>query len=126
MNHIIQQNTLLVPIPSRSCKHLFIVLTAPKGRPPVVVMVNITTRRPTSDTSVILTPGAHPFVKHESVVAYEHASIFEVEKLENGLRNGSLIKYPDISNALFTMVKQGLLNSPRTPKNIKIYCNSKF
>ena len=85
-------------------------------------MVNITTRRPTSDATVILTPGDHSFVRHESVIAFEHASLFEVERLENGLSNGSLSIYPDISETLFTAVKQGLLNSPRTPQNIKTYC----
>ncbi len=89
-------------------------------------MLNITTRRPTSDSTVILTPGDHPFVRHESVVAFEHASLFKVEKLERGLTNGSLSKYPDISDSLFTAVKQGLLSSPRTPQNIKTYCHSKF
>ncbi|MCK5876738.1 MAG: hypothetical protein KAG43_03820 [Candidatus Marithrix sp.] len=126
MSNIIQQNTILVPVPSPSCKHLFIVLTAPEGEPPVVVMVNITTRRPTSDATVILTSGDHPFIKHESVVAFEHTSLFEVERLENGLSNGSLSKYPDINETLFIIIKQGLLNSPRTPQNIKKYCNSRF
>jgi hypothetical protein len=126
MSNIIQQNTILVPVPSPSCKHLFIVLSTPEGEPPVVVMVNITSRRPTSDPTVILTPGDHSFVKHESVIAFEHASLFEVDRLENGLNSGSLSKYPDISETLFTAVKQGLLNSPRTPKNIKDSCRSRF
>lgn len=122
MSSIIQKNTILVPIPAPNCKHLFIVLTAPKGQPPVVVMVNITTRRPTSDCTVVLTPSDHPFVKHESVVAFEHAMTFEVSKLENGLQKGLLKKYPDIDDALFEVIKHGLLNSPRTPQRIKTYC----
>lgn len=126
MSSIIEKNTILVPVPSPTCKHLFIVLTAPEGEPPVVVMVNITTRRPTSDATVILTPGDHSFVKHESVIAFEHASLFEVSKLESGLVSGALTKYPDISESLFSAVKQGLLSSPRTPQNIKEYCSSRF
>ncbi len=126
MSNIVQKNTILVPIPSPSCKHLFIVLTSPEGVPPVVVMVNITTRRPTSDATVILTPGDHSFVRQESVVAFEHASLFEVDKLESGLSNGRISKYPDINEALFIAVKQGLLTSPRTPQNIKKYCSSRF
>jgi hypothetical protein len=126
MSNIIQKNTVLVPTPSPSCMHLFIVLTALEGEPSIVVMVNITTRRPTSDSTVILISSDHPFVKHESVIAFEHASFFEVKKLENGLRNGKLSKYPDISDTLFTAVKNGLLNSPRTPQYIKKYCNSRF
>lgn len=126
MKNIIEKNTLLVPIPAPTCKHLFIVLTSAKGDPPVVVMVNITTRRPTSDSTVILTPSDHSFIKHESVIAFEHADIFEVSKLENGLNKGLLSKYPDISNSLFTVIKQGLLCSPRTPQHIKKYCKSRF
>jgi len=89
-------------------------------------MVNITTRRPTSDPTVILIPSDHEFVKHESVIAFEHAAKFEVSKLENGLRKGVLRKYSDICDSLFLLIKQGLLNSPRTPKNIKNYCKSRF
>ena len=126
MSTIIQQNTILVPVPSASCKHLFIVLTTPDGEPPLVVMVNITTRRPTSDSTVILTPGDHPFIRHESVIAFEHADLFDVGKLEKGLSNGSLSKYPDINESLFDAVKQGLFDSPRTPQNIKTYCRSSF
>ena len=126
MNAIITQNTLLVPIPSKTCKHLFIVLTTANGQPPVVVMLNITTRRPLSDSTVILTTGDHPFIKHESVIAFEHADFFEVSKLENGLRRGLLAKYTDINPSLFKIIQQGLLNSPRTPNHIKKYCQSRF
>ncbi|EKF9303021.1 hypothetical protein O1B50_003636 [Vibrio cholerae] len=126
MSSIIQKNTILVPVPSPSCKHLLIVLTTPEGVPPEVVMVNITTRRPTSDATVVLTPGDHPFVKHESVIAFEHAALFEVSKLENGLSNGSLTTYADVEDSLFNTIKSGLLSSPRTPKIIKDYCSSRF
>ena len=126
MSSIIEKNTILVPIPAPTCKHLFVVLTAPEGIPPVVIMVNITTRRPTSDATVVLTPSDHPFVKHESVVAFEHALIFDVSKLENGLTAGLLTKYSDISDSLFVSIKKGLLISPRTPQDIKVYCSSRF
>ncbi len=126
MSNIIAKNTILVPIPSRSSRHLFIVLTSPDGEPPVVVMVNITTKRGLSDRTVILRPGDHSFIKHESVIAFEHADMFELSKLENGLNNGLLRKYPDVSDALFTMVKNGLLKSSRTPQHIKNYCRPRF
>jgi hypothetical protein len=126
MSSVIQKNTILVPIPAPNCKHLFIVLTAPEGEPPVVIMVNITSRRPTSDATVVLTPSDHFFVKHESVVAFEHALVFEVSKLENGLKSGLLAQYPDISESLFESIKKGLLSSPRTPQDIKAYCSSRF
>ena len=122
MNNIVEQNTLLVPIPSEDCKHLFIVLTNPEGEPPIVVMVNITTRKPTSDSTVVLTQGDHPFVHHESIIAFEHGDFFPVSRLENGLNNGKLKKYSDISDNLFSVIKQGLLASPRTPQRVKNYC----
>lgn len=122
MNSIILKNTVLVPVPSPSCQHLFIVLTSPEGVPPLVVMVNVTTRRPTSDSTVVLVAGDHSFIKHESVIAFEHADFFELKKLEKGLEAGKLSRYPDINDALFKVVKNGLLNSPRTPRKIKKYC----
>ncbi len=126
MSSIVAQNTILVPIPSEMCQHLFIVLTNPEGKPPVVIMVNITTRRPTSDCTVVLTPGEHPFVRHESVIAFEHGDFFPVSKLENGLATGQLRKYSNINDNLFGMIKRGLLTSPRTPQKIKNYCSKQF
>lgn len=123
---IVEQNTILVPIPSPKCKHLFIVLTAPDGEPPQVVMVNVTTRRPHSDCTVILTGGDHPFVKHESVIAFEHASLFDAERLERGLRDGRIVKYSDMDDSLFEMIRRGLLTSPRTPTRIRHYCQQRF
>jgi len=123
---LVEQNTILVPIPAPTCKHLFIVLTAPDGEPPKVVMVNVTTRRPHSDCTVVLTCGDHAFIKHESVVAFEYAALFEVERLERGLKNGRIAKYPDIDHRLFEVIKQGLITSPRTPGRIRHYCQQRF
>ncbi len=50
--------------------HLWIVLTEPTGDPAQVVVVNLTTRIPTSDATVVLNVGDHKFIKRETVVYY--------------------------------------------------------
>jgi hypothetical protein len=45
--------------------HLWIIISPPKEGE--VVTVSVTTRRSKSEALVVLAPGDHPFVKHQSV-----------------------------------------------------------
>jgi mRNA-degrading endonuclease toxin of MazEF toxin-antitoxin module len=59
--------------------HLWIILTPPSEGE--VVTVSVTTRRRKSETLVQLHPGDHPFIAHESVIAYAYARIRTVEEI---------------------------------------------
>jgi hypothetical protein len=56
-------------------KHITIVLNDPKGDPPSVVVVNLTSWTRRKEQTVILTPADHPEITKDSVVFYTGAAI---------------------------------------------------
>lgn len=73
-------STLLVP--SGSKKHLHVIVLGPialrnYGNAPQIALVSVTTRYPgiPIDSTCILVPGEHEFVKHESWVSYRSLRI---------------------------------------------------
>lgn len=77
-------DTFLIPKRSDQIEHLWIVITDPDvdGK---AVCVNITTRQPYSDTTVILKRGDHPFIRHESVAHYPDARILDLNAVQDAL-----------------------------------------
>jgi hypothetical protein len=54
--------------------HLWVVITHPEGPKGQFIMVNVTSLRSyTADTTCILHDGDHPFIHHDSVIAYSDA-----------------------------------------------------
>lgn len=60
--------------------HLFLIISSPSY--PQVVVVNMTTPKRFSDTSCLLNKGDHPFVEHETCIAYEYAEIISTIELQ--------------------------------------------
>ncbi|RLJ18234.1 hypothetical protein DJ030_12680 [bacterium endosymbiont of Escarpia laminata] len=79
-------------IPSPEDAHLFFVLSDPVGNPPKVAMVNISTKRnlPFEDHTVVLQPGDHSFIRHDSFVYYEYARLINVEVVERKVAEGKI------------------------------------
>lgn len=100
--------------------HLWIVISEPDdaGR---VLIVNLTTKRTTSDATVVLVPGDHPYVKHDTAVAFAYARLAKVDTLEALVNEGPGSFHADIPPALLMRIQQGLLVSPHTPNWIKAY-----
>ena len=68
-------DTFLIKYP-RDTFHLFVVVSAPESLPDVifpdrVFLVMITTREAWKDNSCILRRNEHPFLKHDSVAAFD-------------------------------------------------------
>jgi len=99
--------------------HLWIVLTPPKEGE--VVTVSVTTRRKRSETLVLLQPGDHPFIVHESVIAYAYARIRAVDDVENALLNGTAKKREAAGRELLRRARAGLLDSEFTPNGVLHY-----
>ena len=127
MSELIYPGTcILLPKPRQDIKHLWVVLTKPEGEPAQVVIVNLTTRRQGSDTTVVLKPGDHRFIRQETVVNFSDARFDPVGPLE---KISELVGYEfddDCSDELLQRIREGLLHSPFTPKNILAYCKSRF
>lgn len=104
--------------------HLWFVLTDPD--PSKVVAVRVVTTRPHTDKTVVLAPGDHLFIRHESSVDYGSATFLVVRKLESAFKTGRCHLQPDMSASLLGRVRQGLFASSRTTHAIVRYCREAF
>ena len=66
--------------PGDDTPHLWAVITNP-DQDDNVVIVNLTTRQPHSDDTVVLSRGEHPFVRHETVISYQDARLVKTSAL---------------------------------------------
>jgi hypothetical protein len=119
-------DTFLIPKSGRQTEHLWIVVTDPEPETDLAVCVSITTRRSNSDTTVIILPGMHPFIRHDSVVYYSDAKILDLNKVQQALdaRMAGIVceRRESCSQQLVEMVRQGILSSKMTPNKVKDYC----
>jgi len=109
-------------------KHLFVLLTDPieasgyEGKQ--VLLVNITTvpNGLPYDSTCILNPGEHRFIKRESYVYYAKARIEAANALLRGIKSGQLIPHEIMDQAVVKRICDGLQQSPHTtPKILNFY-----
>jgi len=83
-------------------------------------MVNVTTRRPHSDTTTVLNRGDHPFIQRPCVVLYADARTVDTRLLDQavGLGSRSAPTLPFLARYL-EKSKLAYKTSPFTPKKIK-------
>src|ERR1039458_10137898 len=102
--------------------HLWIILTPPSEGE--VVTVSVTTKRRRSETLVQLHPGDHPFIVHDSVIAYSYARIRTVEEIEIAVASGAARLRESVSQELLKRVCDGLIESDFTPNGIRDFYKS--
>lgn len=99
--------------------HLWIVLTPPTDGE--VVTVCLVTAHKRSERLVVLNQGDHPFVQHESVIAYRFSQIRSVGDIQELLRSGGAkVRHP-VSPVLLKRIRAGLLDSDFTPNGVRAY-----
>lgn len=97
--------------------HIWLVAYCQDGK---AVGFNFTTRWPnTPDTTCIVTPAEHPDLQHESVIAYQHAVLWEGTTIETLERHGIHKYLNPVSPELLRRIRQGAVDSAFTPNNIK-------
>ena len=119
-------STFLLPKSGRGIEHLWIVLTDPDSNG-LSVCVNVTTNRFGADTTVLLMPGDHPFIRHESVIHFEDARFIDLRRVQELLSRGSSGQFAcrtleHCTHILLDRIRKGLLLSKRTPNEIKERC----
>lgn len=77
-----------------------------------------------TDRTLLLYPGDHPFIKHESTVDYSSIERLRVSAIERLLAIGRCHLHPDMSPQLLRSVRAGLLASPRTVHAFRDYCQN--
>lgn len=106
--------------------HLWLVLTDPVGSPPSVFAVMVRTRTRFTDDTLVLVPGDHPFIKHESSVHYSTAQQFRIDKLEDAVKSGRCHPRVEIPDGLLKRVREGLIASPFTVNAVRTACATLF
>ena len=99
--------------------HLWAVITpASEGE---VVTVCVVTAHWKSERLVVLGHGDHPFIKHESVVAYHFSKIRTIDDIEELLVRGMARKREPLAPALLKRIQVGLLDSDFTPNQVRSF-----
>ena len=99
--------------------HLWIVLTQPAGDPARVLIASCTSRKPWSDDTILLDRGDHPFIRHETVIAYTEVRIVEVRVIEFQLGVGKIARKERMRRAVLDRVVRAVLNSTNTAAKFK-------
>jgi hypothetical protein len=90
--------------------HLKIIVSDPAKDPDNLLIVSVTTFREGKfhDPSCFLSPGDHPFIKHESYIGFQFAKIRSNADLDRLLGSGGIILEDDqISEAVLERIHHG-------------------
>jgi len=115
-----------MPKPGQAVPHLWIIVTDPLASSHEAVIVNVTTLRQHSDTTVVLKPGDHPYIQHDSVIFYADARLADVRNIQAGIDGGWFRQYDACSPALLKRIQEGLLASKFTRNKIKDFCRARW
>ena len=99
--------------------HLWVIITEPFGSPEQVIIVNLTSKKSHSDTTVVLSPNDHTFIKHETVISYDYARIVFSDNIKQRVQERDVEPRDSFRGDVIQKIQQGLLDSPRTPRDIK-------
>ena len=112
-------DTFLLPKPGDDIEHLWVLITAADPTTHNAIMLNVTTRRPHSDSTTVLNPGDHPFVHKPSVIFYADARIVDVRLLDQLVKQGSFKSHAPFDRGVLTRIQNGVQQSRFTPNKIK-------
>jgi hypothetical protein len=90
--------------------HLWVIVATPGGD---ALAFNFTTRRavPTCDTSCVIRPGEHPFVRNETVVEYRRGLLGPQKAWDDLVRCGGAKAHDPVSAPLLLRIQEGALAS---------------
>lgn len=118
--------SLLIPAQtSQHSPHLYILLTdafqyADEGKSyKANIITSISTLTKRSDKTCLLYAGDHPFIRHDSFVAYYTTRIQSTDILVEGVEKGIFIAKPPFNDDIMARIAKGLTESPQTPRYIK-------
>lgn len=99
--------------------HLWVIANDPTPETDEVIILFLTTKKETSDTTTILSEGDHNFIKHETVVSYENARIEKRESIQARIAQRDFEPRESFDQSVMIRICEGLLASPRTSREIK-------
>lgn len=102
--------------------HLWIIVTPPSEGEVITVCLVTSMRR--SERLVVLNVGDHPFIRHESVIAYFYSKIRAVSDIEAALAARLAKQCDPVSIEILKRVQAGLVDSDFTPNEVRHYYKS--
>src|ERR1035437_1558939 len=108
-------DTFLMPAPGGAVTpHLWIVVTQPDPQTHLCAIVSVTTLRNSKDQTVILRPGDHPFIRHDSSIFYGDAMIGDALRLESEIAAGLALVRERCSKPTLKLLQAVVVASPFT------------
>jgi hypothetical protein len=102
----------------KNIDHLWLILNDPFGPDEEVVVINFTSQKPYSDTTVVLGIGDHDYIDRPTVVSYVDAKIRKKSELTTLVAHGLVAEHSPASPQLLKKLQDGLGNSPHTKNGI--------
>lgn len=112
-------DTFLLTRGTGEVPHLWVILWGPAGAVQSFLAVYLTTLRAHSDRSCILVHGEHPFIQHDTAVAYGAVQRWTDERLGELGAAGIAKPRPPVSATVLERLRAGFFASPRTPHAIR-------
>lgn len=84
-----------------------------------VIVVSVSSLYRFADRTVVVKPGEHSWLKHDSYVAYSFAKLQKVEEIEDRLTRLPKMVKERCPDSLLKRVQDGILESDRTENGIK-------
>ena len=94
--------------------HLWVVISDPRIDQHSVLVVNVTSMRGKhwGDTTCVLQPGDHPFIKRPSLLLYAAARLHANAALDRELSAGRIQLQEPVSAEVLTRIREGAMQSP--------------
>ena len=107
----------MIPSGPGGKKHLFFVLNDP-GDGEDVVLASVCSMRPRADTTCLVHPGEHPFIRHESYVDYALCRTYPKQHLEVLIQRRYCERHQDACEELVERIIDGAFDSKHTKPRI--------
>ncbi len=98
--------------------HLYIIISIVDTK---ALLVNVTTKKASSDVSCVLQVGDHDFITRESVINYGDAKIAEIDKLKEAIDKRYFKPQKPITDDLLIRILKGARNSKAFPQGYLKY-----
>jgi hypothetical protein len=120
-------DTFLMPAPGGPVTpHLWIVVTQPDSQTHLCAIVSVTTLRNSKDQTIILRPGDHPFIRHDSTIFYGDAMIVDARRLDAEIAAGLALSRERCPHPTLKLVQDGVIASPFTRPKVVRFCRDQW
>ena len=104
--------------------HLWFIVTEPDPISKLCAMVSLTTLKADKDQTVVLHPGEHPYIVQTSSVYFSGAIVVDARTIEARIAEGSVHPKTCCSVNVLSLLQQGVVASPFTPKKVVTFCRN--